>query len=37
MAPKGRIRKLAPNVINDSINDTNELPLGKKFLPMAEA
>jgi len=29
--PDGRIRKPAPNVINDNINETNGLPLGKKL------
>ena len=37
MAPMGRIRKPAPNVISDNINETNGLPLGKKALPIAAA
>jgi len=37
MAPSGRIRKPAPNVISDNINDTNGLPPGKKALPIADA
>ena len=37
MAPRGRIRKPAPKVMSDNINDTNGLPLGKNALPIAEA
>ena len=37
MAPSGRIRKPAPKVISDNINDTNGFPLGKNALPMAAA
>jgi len=34
---KGRIRNPAPNVINDNINETKGLPLGKNALPIAAA
>src|ERR1700687_568994 len=34
---RGRIRNPAPNVINDNINETNGLPLGKNALPIADA
>jgi hypothetical protein len=37
MAPRGRIKNPAPKVINDNINDTNALPLGKNALPIAVA
>jgi hypothetical protein len=37
MAPMGRIRKPAPNVISASINEPNAFPLGKNTFPIAEA
>ena len=36
MAPSGRIRNPAPNVISDNISETNGLPFGKKAAPIAE-
>jgi hypothetical protein len=37
MAPSGRIRKPAPNVINDNIREAYSLLLGKNVLAMAVA
>lgn len=37
MAPKGRIRKPAPNVMNAAMSYANWLPLGKNAAPMALA